>query len=567
MKHIVFLLSVFILLVSLSGDPGAAEIKINVQVAPPPPKPAHLTIAVSFDDPSGNRALDAEETALLQVEVTNKGPGQAHRVIIKTQTISGVKAVALPKPASIGDMPAGSKAIKRLVVSGGRDLETGNLRMKVLALELNGFDADPVNITLSTRKFEPAALEVVDMGIDDQSQNGQVEPVEVVTVTARIRNTGLGEARYVSARVKLGRNVYRALESKLAFDLGNMQPDEWQDVRFSFYTNKRIQAGQFIPIHLTISDQRSGKTVRAPLKLVMNVPQRTHKEVVIAERQQGQKKEVDVASLSVDVDRNIPKGRTAGPFDVAVIVGNQNYQRPGVPKVKFAFRDLGVVREYLLKTFGFLPRNIIEERDATKGVFEMLFGTREKQESKLFDWVKHGKSRVFIYYVGHGAPDLDTGDGYFVPVDADPDYIASTGYSRSLFFANIKRIPAKEMVVVLDACFSGRTPEGILFKNISPQLLRIRETAVDIKQGAVLSSSRGDQVSCWYPDKRHSMFTYFFLKGLQGEADANHDSKITVGEMEAWLTEWVPYWARRVGGKSQNPKVEGQKHLVLVRFE
>lgn len=267
----------------------------------------------------------------------------------------------------------------------------------------------------------------------------------------------------------------------------------------------------------------------------------------------------------VDIEENIPKGKPAGEYDIAVLVGNQNYKR--TYNVDFAHRDLVVVRDYLIKTLGYLPDNIIEERDATKGVFEMLFGTSNEPDGKLFDWVKPGESRVFIYYVGHGAPDIETQKGYFVPVDADPGRISITGYPRSLFYRNLKHIRAKEMIVVLDTCFSGDTPKGFLIKDVSPIGIMIKDNLPELKQTAILTSARSDQLSSWYRDKRHSLFTYFFLKGLQGEADANKNRIITIGEMETYLKKMVPYWARRKAGREQNPVIKGKKDFVLVRFE
>lgn len=271
------------------------------------------------------------------------------------------------------------------------------------------------------------------------------------------------------------------------------------------------------------------------------------------------------SEAEVDVDVHIPQGRPAGRHDIAVLIGNRNY-RPGIPTVEFADNDLAVMRRYLERTMGYDPANILEERDATKGVFERLFGSRGRPRGQLADWVRKGRSRVFIYYVGHGAPDPDHGDGYFVPVDAEPDYIAATGYSLNTFYDNLRQVPAREMVVVLDACFSGRTQDGLLFKNVSPALLRLQDTPAGLTQGAVLSSAEVDQLAAWYPQKRHSLYTYHFLKGLQGAADADGDRQITTGEMQAYVAEEVPYWARRLSGNLQRPQVQGRKDIVIATY-
>jgi hypothetical protein len=66
------------------------------------------------------------------------------------------------------------------------------------------------------------------------------------------------------------------------------------------------------------------------------------------------------------------------------------------------------------------------------------------------------------------------------------------------------------------------------------------------------------------------MFTYFFLKGLKGEADLNGDRAVTVKEMKRYLTSessGVPYWSRRVHQRGQMPQVVSQPpDRVLVRY-
>ncbi|MBZ4642556.1 MAG: hypothetical protein PWQ25_1649 [Deferribacteres bacterium] len=80
----------------------------------------------------------------------------------------------------------------------------------------------------------------------------------------------------------------------------------------------------------------------------------------------------------------------------------------------------------------------------------------------------------------------------------------------------------------------------------------------------LFTSSLVNHVSTWYPEKEHSMFTYWFLKGLQGNADGNGDKKITVAEMANYLKDNVPYEARKQHGVEQTPQTDGNPSDVLV---
>ncbi len=266
--------------------------------------------------------------------------------------------------------------------------------------------------------------------------------------------------------------------------------------------------------------------------------------------------------LNVDVDQNIPQGKKAGPYDIAVVIGNRSYSN--VQNVDYAERDARIMRQYLTRTMGYDNDLIIYEENAGYAKFNEIFGNDRSHRGRLFNYIKEGQSRVFVYYVGHGAPDLDTGEAYFVPVDANPQYLKTSGYRLKTFYDNLAKLPVKELTVVLDACFSGFPEGGDLFKGISPAMVKVDRSLTGPDNALVFTSGQADQVSTWYPAKRHSLFTYYFLKGLQGESDADNNKQITVAEMSAYLEDKVPWMARKLKGTTQQPQVMGQRDKVLA---
>lgn len=272
--------------------------------------------------------------------------------------------------------------------------------------------------------------------------------------------------------------------------------------------------------------------------------------------------------LSVDVDACIPRGRIQRPYAVAVVIGNQRYarQQRGIGDVAYAERDAAVMKKYLQQVMGFDPKNIIFGLDVTSGDLRSIFGSKDRPRGKLHNYVRAGESEVFIYYVGHGAPGPKGNTAYLVPVDAEIDYIANNGYPLDLFYSVLENLPAKNLTVVLDACFSGDSGGGPLFKKISPAMLKNVQPVQKLANCVIFSSAARDQVSTWYPAKRHSLFTYFFLKGLGGAADHNGDKQITAGEMQAYLGREVPYWARREANRVQTPLVAGAAETVLAQL-
>ncbi|MBU0675874.1 MAG: caspase family protein [Proteobacteria bacterium] len=269
-------------------------------------------------------------------------------------------------------------------------------------------------------------------------------------------------------------------------------------------------------------------------------------------------------NLSVDIDDQIPAGKAAGKYDVAVVIGNRTYRQAGVPAVDYAERDARIMNSYLVKTMGFGKKNIIYVENAGLADFNKIFGSAGDHMGQLFNFVKPGESRVFIYYVGHGAPELASGDAYFVPVDADPQYLKTNGYRLETFYNNLGKLPATQVTVVLDACFSGNSDKGLLFSGVSSLTLKVKENFVKPPNTVVFASAQNDQVSTWYPEKRHSLFTYYFLKGLGGEADSDRNAQLTVAELEDYLGENVPFMARRLKGNEQQPSISGDRQQVMA---
>ena len=270
-------------------------------------------------------------------------------------------------------------------------------------------------------------------------------------------------------------------------------------------------------------------------------------------------------SKPADVDRNVPRTGLENKHGIAVIIGNRDYHSKDVPRVDFAISDAKVVKQYVQKTLGYRPGNIIYLENATQAQFTATFGIESDHRAKLFSWVKPGKSDVFIYYSGHGAPDVQTKTSYFMPVDCDPSSVPFNGYSLKLFYKNVAKLPVRSITVALDACFSGGSDRGMLLKNASPVFIDVKNPLLTRSNTCVFTSCTGDQISSWYPAKKHGLYTYYFLKGLQGDADANKDGDVTADELHGYLADEVSYMARRLNMREQHPQFTGNKDAMIVR--
>jgi len=264
-------------------------------------------------------------------------------------------------------------------------------------------------------------------------------------------------------------------------------------------------------------------------------------------------------AISREVPLVAPVTGLVNPDAVAVVIGNQTYARGEVPSVEYAARDAALMRRFLVQTFGFREENIIFERDATLSAFTRIFGSQDEFRGQLHGYLKpDGGSDVFIFYSGHGAPDPGTGTAYLVPADADPQTIRLTGYPVRQLTANLAKLPARSITMVLDACFSGLTDRGALLRGISPITLRVENPLLVTPNSVVFTASQNTEVSGWYDAQKHGLFTYVFLDAMSKAFASGVPARLpTAQELSAQVTPEVLRLSRRLRQREQTPQLFG----------
>ncbi len=239
-----------------------------------------------------------------------------------------------------------------------------------------------------------------------------------------------------------------------------------------------------------------------------------------------------------------------------------------IPAVEFAHNDANAMKAYVTGVLGYRLGNIIDLRDATKAQFEATFGNKDSHQGRLFNWVRKGQSDVVVFYSGHGVPGLKDRRGYLLPSDGEANLAELTGYPLDTLFDNLEKIPAKSVTVIMDACFSGNTPKGMVVNAISGLSVTPRKS----RSGnmTLLTAARGDQVASWDEKAKHGLFTSHLLAALRGKADGkdygNGDGKVTLGEIKKYLDDEMTYQARRRYNREQNPTIEGPADQVLATY-
>ena len=168
-----------------------------------------------------------------------------------------------------------------------------------------------------------------------------------------------------------------------------------------------------------------------------------------------------ITATAVSCDKSQDKDRTRGvgveeesisPAEFgnyhALVIGINNYKK--WPNLKFAEKDADDIQKILISQYSFPKKNVtfLSNKDATReGILKVL-------RLKLGGLGE--KDNLLIFYAGHGQLDSLTGNGYWIPADADLSqtysWISSSTLQDLLVGPGVK---AKSIIVVADACFAG----------------------------------------------------------------------------------------------------------------
>ena len=553
---------------------GSLTPKKEIPVIPAQPAPKtteyftpFLVADLEYSEPSGNNFLDVGEVATVKLTIKNIGKMAAENCEIKLFSTLEDPAIRVGGITTIPKINPGESKTLNLTLTADENITTDQKKFTVRVIEKNGFDLEPEKILIvPTRQFQPPILEVVDYGIEDQNRNMKIEKFEKVDVTVRVQNRGESVAKNVKAGIKLGENI-SDLDPQPGYVLGDMKSGDYRDIKATIAANARATE---VRLDVSIKEETGKYPAQKTINLPFDVVQKKADEIVVAK---GEEKAVvlpDVALSKLDIAENIPVARQRDQNGIAVIIGNRDYDK--APLVDYALNDAAIMKNYVVTTLGFSEENIIYVGNAKQSDMVSIFGNEGNYKGRLYDYARKGLSSVYIYYSGHGAPDPTSKQGYLVPVDCDPNRVSLNGYALNTMYQNLDKMAAEkqlvQLTVVLDACFSGNSEKGSLLKNISPIYLTVEKQGMNYPNSSIFTSATGDQVSTWYAEKKQSLFTYFFLRGMKGDADLNKDGKITTVELYQYTADevnGVPYWSRRINpGRVQTPTFSG-KDVVIVK--
>ena len=239
---------------------------------------------------------------------------------------------------------------------------------------------------------------------------------------------------------------------------------------------------------------------------------------------------------------------------VALIIGVENYKNTF--SALYAENDALYFNDFANTTLGVPKENI-----------KLLTNDEADQNNTikaLIKWlpkvVVENRTELYLFFSGHGLASPDGEDLFLLPSDGDPEILEYSSLMRNEIFNNIAKLNPKSVTVFLDTCYSGETrSDEMLIASAKPIFIEAKEQDIPVNFN-IFSASSNNEIATILDEAEHGLFSYYMMKGLEGEADNNNDRAITNGELHAFIEKNVSRQA------NQTPQLNGDPEKVIVSW-
>lgn len=271
-------------------------------------------------------------------------------------------------------------------------------------------------------------------------------------------------------------------------------------------------------------------------------------------------KQASIEVIATDAHRNrrralipVVHGTRVPSQRWAVVIGVSHYSDRSI-NLQYADRDAVAMRDFLQDPRGGAvpPANMFYRVNEE--------ATSANIRSALFDFLsKPGPDDlVIVYFAGHGTNDPKSPDNYYLlGYDADPKNLGATAVRMRELQESFANYLKANLVTLVDSCHSGGVGKAVT------NMTNARWAHAGFgEHRAILTASDVGEVSREDAEwgGGHGVFTYYLLQGMKGDADSNHDHKITVGE----LFEYVNRHVADATGGMQRPQALARSERAFV---
>ena len=219
----------------------------------------------------------------------------------------------------------------------------------------------------------------------------------------------------------------------------------------------------------------------------------------------------------------------------ALLIGINKYHNE--THLNYAVADAERMHRLLTEKLDFPADNVFMLLDEEATLINI-----KKEMNKLSE-VANDSDRVLIYFAGHGITEpLPKGgeEGYLIPIEGDKNDLYTTSLPMSEMKRISKRVSAKDMLFLMDACYSGLMGVGNRGLSLDESAnISLRKIAAGGSR-TVITAGRKGEIAQENAEWGHSPFVKNLVSGLEkGMADLNDDNYITGSELGMYLTNQV----------------------------
>ena len=304
-------------------------------------EPAFLKLvegSVEFIEPSGNNAIDANEECKIRLLVKNTGIGDGYNCIAKIVAEGATNGVRCSNQ-QLSVVQVGSTMMVELPIVASMNTIDGKINFKISVDEPMGFGTDVVELAVDTRKFVSPMLRVVDYTITGASGSVLVKKTPF-DLQLLLQNVEQGMAENVDVSVAFPQGVY-VLGGEGKQQFSKMGAGETKLLEYSLVVNQNYALTE-IPVNISIKERHGRYAENRVVRLQLNQSLTSSK--IVMDSKVGELKGIQIASLTSEVDKNIPLTNIQNKNTFVVVIANENYQ--SVASVPYALNDGNIFREY-----------------------------------------------------------------------------------------------------------------------------------------------------------------------------------------------------------------------------
>jgi helicase len=239
-----------------------------------------------------------------------------------------------------------------------------------------------------------------------------------------------------------------------------------------------------------------------------------------------------------------------------LFVGVDRYADPGAQWLTSACRDARALQALFLDNLGGDADLLLDEQATHSAIADAFADLSHATVEDV----------VVIAFSGHGTPSHE-----LAPHDAERRRPADTMISAEQLSRWVSAIPATNLLLVLDCCFSGGAGAKVMPTDRIPRSPGSGLEAIERIAGTgriVLTAASANQEAFESRERGHGLLSLHLLAGLQGAPEIVSGGKVQIYRLLEYVTRRVADEARGKG-RSQTPTMMGsvQGELAWPVFE